>query len=115
LRGGKEKNYEKNSRHFVSVCQYFGDLRFAVSFSPFSFCQNRMGGIRSIFDFGVRQSASQVRFRILQSDSRLFILIQFFAWFFSANVSLTNFSTEETRDLFITKYFCFIFQIYKYL
>jgi hypothetical protein len=32
LRGGKEKNYEKNSRHFVSVCQYFGDLRFAVSF-----------------------------------------------------------------------------------
>ena len=35
----EKKNLRKNSRHFVSVCQYFGDLRFAVSFSPFSFCQ----------------------------------------------------------------------------
>jgi hypothetical protein len=105
----KRKNLRKNSRHFVSVCQYFGDLRFAVSFSPFSFCH----GWHSFY-FRLRRplDGGRVAGSIpdSQSDSRLFILIQFFAWFFSANVSSTTFLLKKKPGIFSLRIFLFHFK-----
>jgi len=109
----KRKNLRKNSRHFVSVCQYFGDLRFAVSFSPFSFCHGWHSfyfRLRRPLDGG-RVAGSipdSVRFTSLHSHPILRMV-------FLSKRFLNHFSTEEeTRDLFITNIFV-SFQIYKYL
>ena len=116
----EKKNLRKNSRHFVSVCQYFGDLRFAVSFSPFSFCQTfcQTHGWHSFY-FRLRRPLdggrvagsipdSSVRFTSLHSHPILRMV-------FLSKRFLNHFSTEEeTRDLFITNIFV-SFQIYKYL